>query len=72
MRLAAWAATESIKVSHAVLLEHMSFLQTLCVCVCVCVCLKVLIVKSWADPKDWRPSGEGASSKGHVETVRRQ
>ena len=48
----------------------MSFLQT--VCVCVCVCLKVLIVKSWADPKDWRPSGEGASSKGHVETVRRQ
>lgn len=35
LRLAAWAATESIKVSHAVLLEHMSFLQTLCVCVCV-------------------------------------
>lgn len=38
----------------------------------VCVCLKVLIVKSWADPKDWRPSGEGASSKGQMETVRRQ
>ena len=35
LRLVAWAATESIKVSHAVLLEHMSFLQIQCVCVCV-------------------------------------
>ena len=57
LRLAAWAATESIKVSHAVLLEHMSFLQTLCVCVCVCVW------KSWLSRAGLTPRTGGPQER---------
>lgn len=68
LRLVAWAAAESIKgKSRGFIGAHELLANT----VCVCVCLKVLLVKSWADPRTGGPQ-EGASSRGHVETVRRQ